>query len=213
MKKLILALAACALFLVPHRAHARSIESCKQGACYGFGPPQGAASTNGYIYQDVSQSPTALYCPKGGVWTPCGGSGGGDLTSFIIGNLAPLFTAALGGSSTTAPAIAYTLSNAGQNFFLAGPATGTAGAPSYRHHQWAESVYRLYKSQFDLDSAFLSEGIYLRDVSPPDPERSVSPDPTTQNYEVTDATLRRSDSRFPNELGIAHSALSSLLLK
>lgn len=75
MKKFALLLFALAVFLVPHKAHAQSIESCKTGACYGYGPPTGAA-LNGYIYQDVSQSPPALYCPKNGVWIACGGSGG-----------------------------------------------------------------------------------------------------------------------------------------
>jgi hypothetical protein len=46
-----------------------------------------------------------------------------------------------------------------------------------------------FKSRFDLDSAFLAAGIYLRDNSQPDPERSATPT-ATQNYEVTDETLR-----------------------
>jgi len=54
------------------------------------------------------------------------------LSSFTTGNLSPLFTASLGGSPTTAPALAFTLSNAAQNAVFAGPASGGTGAPSYR---------------------------------------------------------------------------------
>jgi hypothetical protein len=46
-----------------------------------------------------------------------------------------------------------------------------------------------FKNQFALDSAFLAAGIYLRDVSHPDPERSEPSDPE-KNFEVTPDTLR-----------------------
>jgi hypothetical protein len=46
-----------------------------------------------------------------------------------------------------------------------------------------------FKNQFALDSAFLAAGIYLRDVSHPDPERSAPPNPE-KNFEVTADTLR-----------------------
>ncbi len=46
-----------------------------------------------------------------------------------------------------------------------------------------------FKNQFALDSAFMSAGIYLRDVSHPDPERSAPPDPE-KNFEVTWENLR-----------------------
>jgi hypothetical protein len=46
-----------------------------------------------------------------------------------------------------------------------------------------------FKNQFDLDSAFMAAGIYLRDVSHPDPERSAPPDPE-KNFEVTLDMLR-----------------------
>ncbi|HEX3968519.1 MAG TPA: hypothetical protein VHW70_11175 [Edaphobacter sp.] len=46
-----------------------------------------------------------------------------------------------------------------------------------------------FKTRFDLDSAFMAAGIYLRDISHPDPERSGLPDPE-KNYEVSSDTLR-----------------------
>jgi hypothetical protein len=134
VKKLALLLCACALFFIPHKAHAQgptTLERCQANQCFGFGPPVGAAQ-NGYIYQDLSQNPPALYCGKGGSWAACGGTGGTGLTSFTTSDLPPLFTVTLGGSPTTAPAQVFTLSNAGQNFFFAGPASGGSGAPSYR---------------------------------------------------------------------------------
>ena len=48
----------------------------------------------------------------------------------------------------------------------------------------------VFKSKFDLDSAFLAAGIYLRDISHPDPERSALPHPE-QDYEVTKDILRK----------------------
>jgi hypothetical protein len=47
-----------------------------------------------------------------------------------------------------------------------------------------------FKNKFDLDSAFLAAGIYLRDRSHPDPERSALPNPE-QDFEVTNDTLRK----------------------
>jgi hypothetical protein len=73
VKKLSLLLFACAIFLVPSKAHAQStLERCQAGQCVGFGPPVGPAM-NGYIYQDLSQTPIAFSCGKGGVWASCGG--------------------------------------------------------------------------------------------------------------------------------------------
>jgi len=60
------------------------------------------------------------------------GAGGSGLTSFTSGNLAPLFTATLGANPTIAPALTFALSNAAQNYLLAGPASGSAGVPAYR---------------------------------------------------------------------------------
>src|ERR1700737_3544969 len=79
------------------KAHAQSsLEASQSGHCFGFGEPSGVSQL-GFIYQDVSQSPPALYCPKNGAWVACGGSGGG-LASFTTGNLSPIFTAALCGA-------------------------------------------------------------------------------------------------------------------
>ncbi|HEY1645495.1 MAG TPA: hypothetical protein VGF75_03870, partial [Candidatus Saccharimonadales bacterium] len=65
-----------------------------------------------------------------GTGSDCG-SGSGGVTTVSIGNLSPLFTAAVG-TPTTTPAIAFTLSSAAQNSVFAGPPTGGAGAPSYQ---------------------------------------------------------------------------------
>ena len=124
MKRLALIL----LFAAPIVAQT-TIEKCQTGHCYGYGAPTGASQL-GFIYQDVSQTPPALYCPQNSAWVSCGGSGGG-LSSFTTGNLSPLFNVSLGATPTTAPAQSFTLSNAGQNLFFAGP-TGGTGAPSYR---------------------------------------------------------------------------------
>lgn len=56
--------------------------------------------------------------------------GGGTVTNFTAGNLAPLFTTNVA-TPTTTPALTFSLSNAAQNTVLAGPTAG-AGAPTYR---------------------------------------------------------------------------------
>jgi hypothetical protein len=56
--------------------------------------------------------------------------GGGGLISFTSGNLSPLFTTSLGGSPTTAPALAFTATAAGANTVLGNP-SGTSGAYSF----------------------------------------------------------------------------------
>ena len=55
----------------------------------------------------------------------------GSVTTLSSGNLSPLFTTNVATPAST-PALTFSLSNASQNSFLAGPATGGAGAPSYR---------------------------------------------------------------------------------
>src|ERR1700722_4370543 len=73
-----LSLVISVFFLVPH-AHAQSpntMEKCISGQCYGYGQPDSTPAKYGFIYQDVSVSPPALYCPRNGVWIACGGSGG-----------------------------------------------------------------------------------------------------------------------------------------
>lgn len=59
------------------------------------------------------------------------GGGSGTVTSFSAGNLSPLFTTSVA-TSTTTPALTFTLSNAAQNSVLAGPASGGSGPPSYQ---------------------------------------------------------------------------------
>jgi hypothetical protein len=59
------------------------------------------------------------------------GSGSGTVTSFSSGNLSPLFTTSVA-TATSTPALSFSLSNAAQNAFLAGPASGGTGAPAYR---------------------------------------------------------------------------------
>jgi hypothetical protein len=54
----------------------------------------------------------------------------GGLTGFTTGNLAPLFTVTLGGSPTTTPALAFSLSNAAANTVF-GNFTGSSAAPSF----------------------------------------------------------------------------------
>jgi hypothetical protein len=88
-------------------------------------------STNyGQPYFDLTNH--VLYICAWSGWASFSGSGGG-LTSFTSGSLSPLFTTSLGSTPTTAPALAFALSNAAQNTFLAGPASGgTGSAPTYR---------------------------------------------------------------------------------
>jgi hypothetical protein len=78
--------------------------------------------------------PWACYASTGGTYsaTNCStSSGGGTVTSVSSGNLSPLFTVTVQNGSTT-PNFVFSLSNAGQNAFLGGPASGGSGAPSYR---------------------------------------------------------------------------------
>jgi hypothetical protein len=53
-----------------------------------------------------------------------------------------------------------------------------------------------FKNKFDLDSAFVAAGIYLRDITHPDPERSALPDPE-KNYEVSNDLLRKIGFNLP----------------
>ena len=57
--------------------------------------------------------------------------GSGTVTTFTAANLSPLFSSSVANPSST-PALSFSLSNAPQNYVWAGPATGGAGAPSYR---------------------------------------------------------------------------------
>lgn len=58
-------------------------------------------------------------------------AGGGTVSSFSAGNLAPLFTTSVL-NATTAPALSFTLTNQSANQVFAGPTTGAAAAPTFR---------------------------------------------------------------------------------
>lgn len=58
-------------------------------------------------------------------------AGTGTVTNFSAGNLSPLFTTSVA-TSTTTPALSFTLSNAEVNQVFAGPASGSPGAPAFR---------------------------------------------------------------------------------
>jgi hypothetical protein len=74
----------------------------------------GSGSCSGYLKSDGT----------------CGNPGGsGTVTSFSSGNLSPLFATSVA-TSTSTPALSFTLSNAGAHTFL-GNNTGTSAAPSY----------------------------------------------------------------------------------
>jgi hypothetical protein len=64
--------------------------------------------------------------------------------------------------------------------------------------QGTNSLTVNFKSKFDLDAAFMAAGIYLRDISHPDPERSALPSPD-QNYEVSNDLLRKIGFDIPTE--------------
>jgi len=57
-------------------------------------------------------------------------SGSGTVTSFSSGDLSPLFTTSVA-SSTSTPALSFSLTGTSQNYVLAGPTSGS-GAPGYR---------------------------------------------------------------------------------
>lgn len=60
-----------------------------------------------------------------------GGGGSGTVTAVSSGNLSPLFTTSVA-TSTTTPAISYTLSTQSANTVFAGPASGGAAAPTFQ---------------------------------------------------------------------------------
>ena len=57
-------------------------------------------------------------------------------------------------------------------------------------HNTTSPLTASFPSKFDLDSAFMAAGIYLRDLTHSDPERSALPDPE-RNYEVSSEALRK----------------------
>lgn len=63
-------------------------------------------------------------------WQPAS-AGSGTVTTFSAGNLSPLFTTSVA-TATTTPALTFTISNANANTVFAGPASGSAAAPTFR---------------------------------------------------------------------------------
>jgi len=129
-----------------------SLSAFGYGQALPYNPPQIAAywnptgtawepltSTGGGQALTTNPPPYALYCLNGsGQWVPAeasclGGSdvGEGTVTDFTAGTLSPLFTTSVA-TSTTTPALGFTISNAAQNSVLAGPASGGAGAYSFQ---------------------------------------------------------------------------------
>ena len=68
---------------------------------------------------------------NGSYWVNAPLPEGGTVISFAAGDLSPLFTTSVA-TDTTTPSLSFTLSNAAQNSVFAGPASGGAGAPSFR---------------------------------------------------------------------------------
>lgn len=89
----------------------------------GFAIPGSAGGTYSGT-SPIQVSGTVISCPT------CGTSLA-TVQSVAIGNLPPLFTTTVANPTTTASGT-YSLSNAAQNSFFAGPASGGTGAPSYR---------------------------------------------------------------------------------
>jgi hypothetical protein len=81
-----------------------------------------APGTSGYVLTSAGAGADPAWSPEGST---------GTVTSFSAGNLSPLFTTNVA-TPTSTPALTFSLSNAAQNTVLAGPATGGAGAPTYR---------------------------------------------------------------------------------
>jgi hypothetical protein len=91
--------------------------------------PSGSSHSAGFLPDSGGTAGTTRYLREDCTWVIPSGAG---LSSFTTGNLSPLFTAGLGGSPTTSPALAFTISNAAQNSVLAGPASGGAGPYSFQ---------------------------------------------------------------------------------
>lgn len=88
--------------------------------------------TVGQVYVLISTF-QPYYCSVANTWTAfgSGGGGGGTVTAFSAGTLSPLFTTSVA-TSTTTPALSFTLSTQTANLFFAGPASGSAAAPTFR---------------------------------------------------------------------------------
>ena len=87
-----------------------------------------SSPAEGRYYWNTSTKKLRIW--DGTAWLEIG-TGTGTVTSFSAGNASPLFLTSVATSSTT-PALTFTINNAAQNFVWAGPASGGTGAPSYR---------------------------------------------------------------------------------
>jgi hypothetical protein len=115
--------------------HAQTMAAVYYSPSAGVWQPLTSAAAFGQI-STVPPLQIQAYCQAsaGAQWSPCsfsGGGGSGTVTSFSAGNLSPLFTTSVA-TSTTTPALTFSLSNAAQNSVFAGPASGGAGTPSYQ---------------------------------------------------------------------------------
>jgi hypothetical protein len=112
-----------------------TVTSQASGQVYA-GPISGGNATPGFrplTASDVVPTLTAgsnINISSGGTISATG-LASGSVTSVAVGNLSPIFTSTTA-TSTTTPSTTFSLTNQASGQFLAGPASGTAGAPSYR---------------------------------------------------------------------------------
>jgi hypothetical protein len=86
-------------------------------------PALGNPSTSGYVLSSTTGGARS--------WVAQASGGTGTVNSFSSGSLSPLFTTSVA-TATSTPALSFAISNANQNYVLAGPNAGGAGAPAYR---------------------------------------------------------------------------------
>ena len=100
---------------------------------FAAGPFGSAVKINGSVISNPNfvNSATVTFSVVGSNVSATASSSGGTVTTFSAGNLSPLFTTSVANASST-PALSFALTSAAQNSVFAGPATGGAGAPSYR---------------------------------------------------------------------------------
>lgn len=91
-------------------------------------------SMNTVLSKTARANNLILFGPTGQITLvplPSGGGGVGSVTSVSVGGLAPLFTASTA-TSTTTPVTTFSLNTQSANTIFAGPASGSAAAPSFR---------------------------------------------------------------------------------
>lgn len=85
---------------------------------------------NGMIAYDAATNKTITY--QGGAWADVVNTGGsGTVTDFSAGDLSPLFTTSEA-TTTTTPALTFSLSSQSANVVFAGPTSGGSAAPTFR---------------------------------------------------------------------------------